>query len=636
MDVLLASTITEVIMRLNLFLPMFLLLAASTAVAEPMLESDIPFRCGSWEIRYEVNMDGSFVETEKWSRTVLKENALEGAKKASITFSTSVAKGEILEAYTVKKSGQRIDAPKNSYQVRISDGYEKASPLYSDETTISVVFPDLAAGDTTVFSSRIVNSEGMFPNQFSTAHHFSRFLALDDVSIEITAPASMDLRTRSYFLAERKPMIKDGKQILRWTYRNRIPEKWTPADAGIYVIGDEPSLYVSTFRSYKEITDAYGARATPKAAVTERVRQLATGIVTDKGTPEMQARALYDWVAKNISYGGNCIGIGAVVPRDLSVVLDNKLGDCKDHATLLQALLASRGIESEQALINAGMLYQLPEVPVVSAVNHVINFVPEMNLFLDSTSSETPFAMLPMSLGEKPVLLVSHYREGMKTPSMAQYGHEQTVRTHIRIKADGSAEGDTEVSLRGVPAIGARALMRVVPGGQEELVAKRMLESQGMHGAGTLKLEDPDPLVDTYRFNMSFSLQDFVTVGTATGISVKPVIGTFYPIERFIASAYELEPGKPQICSGGRSVEEYVVEFPEMMNILAIPKDYELLNPIVDYRATYRKSENTLTIHRELMDKTSTNICEPQYLADYKKAILSIARDLKSQILVGE
>lgn len=609
---------------------------ASPALAEPMPETDIPYRYISWDIKYDVNADGSFVVTEKWSRTVLKENMLEWAKNASITFSTSVAKGEILEAYTVKKSGLRIDAPKNSYQVNISDGYKKASPLYSDQTTISVVFPDLAVGDTMVFSSRVTNSEGMFPNQFSASHGFSTFMALDNASIEIIAPAAINLKTRSYFLDEQKPEKKEGKQILRWTYRNKTPEKWTPADNGIYTVGDGPALYVSTFRSYKEIVDAYGARATPKAVVTERVKKLAMEIVADKKTPETQARALYDWVAKNISYGGNCIGIGAVVPRDLSVVLDNKMGDCKDHATLLQALLASRNIESEQALINAGGAYQLPDVPVVSAVNHVINYVPGMNLFLDSTSSDTPFGMLPMQLGEKPVLLVTHYREGMKTPSTAQYGHEQTMRTHIRIKSDGSATGDTAVSLKGMPAITARAVMRKVQGGQEELVVKSMLESQKMHGSGTLKKDDPEPLIDTYKLSMSFSLQDYVTVGVATGMAVKPVAGSFFPIEHFLASAYEPEPKKPQTCSGGKSIEEYVLEFPDTLKIVAIPKDYEHSSALIDYRATYRQAKNTLTVRRELKDKTSTNVCSPQVMADYKKSILSIARDLKAQVLVSD
>ncbi len=608
----------------------------STALAEPMPESDIPYRYLYRDVKYDVNADGSFVETTKWSRTVLKENSLERLKNASVTFSTSVAKGEILEAYTVKKSGQRVDAPRDSYQVTISDGYKKASPLYSDETTISVVFPDLAVGDTVVFGARVTNSEGIFPDQFSISNGFSRFSALDNASVEITAPATMNLRTRSYFLDEQKPVVRDGKQVLRWTYQNAKPEKWTPADNGIYAIGEWPTLYVSTFRNYKEIVDAYGKRATPKAAVTERVKKLATEIVADKKTPELQARALYDWVAKNIAYGGNDIGIGTVVPRDLTVVLDNRTGDCKDHATLLQALLASRNIESEQALINAGGIYQIPDVPVVSSVNHVITYVPAMDLFLDATSSDTPFGMLPMGLGEKPVLLVTHYREKTKTPSTALYGHEQTMRTHITIKSDGTATGETEVSLKGLPAIAARAAMRRIPAGQEDFLVEKLLEAQGMHGKGALKKDDPEPLLDTYKLSMSFDLKDYATVGSASGLLVKPVVRSFLPVEGFLASAYEPESKRSQSCSGGKSVEEYVLEFPDTLKIVAIPKDYEQSGALLDYRATYRQSKNTVTVRRELKDKTSTNVCTPQFVAEYKKAILSIARDLKAQVLVSD
>jgi hypothetical protein len=476
----------------------------------------------------------------------------------------------------------------------------------------------------------------MFPNQFSILHYFSRFTAYDDVSIEINAPAAMNLKHQSYFLTEQKPVNINGKQTFRWTYRNKAPENWTPADKGISVVGDDPSLYISTFKGYQEITEAYGARATPKAAVNDRVKQLASEIVSDRSTPETQAHALYDWVTKNISYGGNCIGIGAVVPRDLNVVLDNKLGDCKDHATLLQALLAARGIESEQALINSGSLYQLPSVPVVSAVNHVINFIPKLNLFLDSTSSYTPFGMLPVGLGEKPVLLVSHYREGQKTPSTAQYGHEQIMRTDIRINADGSAKGKMDLMLKGLPAIGARAIMRIIPGGQEEFVAKKLLESQGTHGSATLQKDDPTALLDTYKLSISFSLEDFVTVGTTTGIQVKPVVMSFFPIEGFLKNVYEPTANKPQMCSGGLSIEEYVLAFPESLKIIGIPKDFELSTAIIDYKATYRKSANTLTVRRELKDKTATDVCSPEYATDYKKIMLRIAKDLKSQILLSD
>ncbi|MGB9080440.1 MAG: transglutaminase-like domain-containing protein, partial [Desulfuromonadaceae bacterium] len=472
--------------------------------------------------------------------------------------------------------------------------------------------------------------------QFSVVHDFSRYMAYDDVAIEITAPVTMDLKHKNYFLTEQKPIKKDGKQTWRWTFQNKIPEKWTPSDSGISVVGDEPSLYVSTFNSYKEIAEAYGVRAMPKAAVTERVKKLASEIAADRTTPELQAQALYDWVAKNISYGGNCIGVGAVVPRDIDVILDNRMGDCKDHATLLQALLAAKSIDSNQALINAGTLYQLPSIPVVSSMNHVINFVPSLNLFLDSTSTSTPFGMLPIVLGEKPVLLVSNYREGTKTPSTAQYGHEQILRTKLRINANGSATGSMDLRMKGLPGISARAAWRNFPREQEEFAAKKMLEAQGSHGTGIITKDDPTALLDSYNFSIAFNLEDYVPVGSATGILIRPAAVSFLPIEGFLQNAYGPLPKKQHICVGGKSVEEYELEFPESMNIVAIPKDFAVSGAIIDYKATYRKSANTLTVRRELKDKTASNICSPEYAADYKKIMLSIAKDLKSQILLSD
>jgi len=607
----------------------------SIAIAEPVSEADIPVRCTSWHIVYDVNADGSFVESQKWSMVILKESSMENHKSASVTFSTSVAKGEILEAYTLKKSGQRIDVPKSSYQVSADDGYNSASPLYSDETRISVIFPDLTVGDTTVFSYRITNGEGMFPNHFSIAHGFSRYQAFDDVSVKVVAPKAMKLRHEAFFLTPQKPLEMEGKQVLEWTYQNRRPEKWTTADSGISFVGDEPSLYVSTFASYREIAEAYGSRATPKAVATVRVKALAAQIVNDKAAHDVQAHAIYDWVTRNISYGGNCIGIGAVVPRDLDVVLDNKMGDCKDHATLLQALLAARNIESEQALVNGDRRYDLPKVPVVATINHVINYLPGLKLYLDSTASTVPFGMIPMSLGEKPVLLVSHFREGAKIPSTAQYGHEQYMRTRIRINPDGTATGSARITLKGIPALSMREGMRGLRGDQEELAVRRILELQGVHGTGTLQKDDPTELLDAYNFSISFNLEDLLVVASTTGIPIKPVASSPFPIGTFMAGAYEPAPKKATVCAGGRSVEEYLYEFPASMTIVGFPTDFEYSSTAFDYRATYRKSGNELTVTRDLRDKTATNLCSPEYAADYQKSARSILRDLRSQVLIS-
>ncbi len=623
-------------MKKIVLLAVLLLMRLSVAVAEPMSDADIPFRYTSDSIEYDVNADGSYTDTQRWSTIVLKDSALQGCKSASVTFSTSVAKGEILEAYTLKQSGKRIDAPKSSYQVSTNDGYASGSPLYSDETTITVMFPELAVGDTTVFTYRVTNREGMFPDQFSIYRVFSRFQAYDDVSIKITAPRTMHVRTKQYFLSAQPVVEKDGKQILQWSFQNRKPEKWTPADTGIAIVGDEPSLYVSTFDSYRQIAEAYAKRAVPKAAVTERVKALASQIIGDRRTPEARARALYDWVAKNITYGGNCIGIDAVVPRDIDVVLDNRMGDCKDHATLIQALFAAENIESEPALINAGDMYELPPVPVVGAVNHVINYVPGMKLFLDSTASYVPFGMVPAALGEKPVLLVSHFRDGARVPSTAQYGHEQIMRTKIRINPDGTATGTTQISLKGDPAIGARYYMRRLRGDQEDYMVRAVLRSQGVHGTGTILKDDPAELLDAYEYGFTFKLEDLIVAASTIGMPIQPVVSSSLPISAFVRGAYEPTPKKANVCSGGHSVEEYDYVFPASITIVGYPKDFTFSSPAIDYTATYRKSGNSLVIKRELRDKTATNVCTPGYEDEYQKSARAIMRDIKAQVLLRE
>ncbi len=239
-------------------------------------------------------------------------------------------------------------------------------------------------------------------------------------------------------------------EIIEWSYTNPKPIQTERRDFSVYDPAKESGFAFSTFKTYADIAAAYGERALPKAAVTERINKLAGEIVKDKTAPREQARALYEWVALNITYAGNCIGIGAVVPRDLSFILDNKMGDCKDHATLLQALLAARGIKSTQALVNAGSMYRLPKIPTVFNVNHVINYLPTFDLYVDSTSDSTPFGMLPYSDQDKPTLLVEGFKDGTKTPVPPIGSNKQHIKSTFKIAPDGTVSGSIEVSQHGI------------------------------------------------------------------------------------------------------------------------------------------------------------------------------------------
>ena len=73
------------------------------------------------------------------------------------------------------------------------------------------------------------------------------------------------------------------------------------------------------------------------------------------------------------------------MPNDPETVLARRYGDCKDAATLLMALLAAKAIEGEAALVNTAPAYGLNEVPTVGTFNHVIVYLPQLDLYADPT-----------------------------------------------------------------------------------------------------------------------------------------------------------------------------------------------------------------------------------------------------------
>jgi transglutaminase-like putative cysteine protease len=615
----------------GILLSLGLFVAFPTAVIAQ--ESDAPSRQERYQIDYVLNPDGSHVETRHLEVRILKEAALSWAKQTSVSYSTSVQKAEVIEAYTRKADGRRVDAPKANYQLSVNSGREKDAPAFSDYTSLSVIFPEVAVGDLVVFEYKITQIEPIFPGHFSVMERFPMQVAYDDVKVRVDAPLSLPLRFDVRDLKEARNVEKEGRRIIEWSYSNGKPEKTKRKNWSVYNPESAPGVTISTFRDHADIARAYGARAEPKAAVTDRIRKLAEEITANAKAPRDQARSLYDWVATNITYAGNCVGVGAVVPRDMDFVLDNKMGDCKDHATLLQALLAAKGIRSTQALVNAGSSYDLPKLPVVSMVNHVINYLPDFDLFVDSTSDSTPFGMLPFNSAYKPVLLVDGSRQGARTPALRPGVNHQRVKSVIRIQPDGSAKGEMEFAQKGMFAVSARDRFRSVTPEMEEEMMKSVFSGDGRVGFGKLTKDDPKGLLDVYAYKVAFEKPEFVQLPGAGAFSIAPFFYSEAPIQSLLWEAQQPEQPFDFACTSGVSIEEYKYHFPKNMKVLAVPKNVAVSNATFSYRATYALKGDTLSVTRTVEDRTPGNICTPQSFSEFRKVALKALQDVKAQVV---
>jgi transglutaminase-like putative cysteine protease len=603
---------------------------ANAAAGDPL---DLQIRFNRYHQNFLINADGTATESTEWSKKILKETALEGTKRASIGYSTSAEKAKVILAYTLKANGRRINVPKDNYQLEVNSGKDKDSPVYSDRSTLTVIFPDVAVGDSVVFAYKITQTEPIFPKHYSTSQVFFNAVAFDDVRVKFDYPASLWVQYEARGMKQIENSTKGNRKIVEWHYANPHPVKTERRDYTVFDSDKETGYAFSTFKSYADIAAAYGMRAIPKAAVTDRIVKLAAEIVKDRTGDKDQARALYDWVATNITYAGNCVGIGAVVPRDIAFILDNKMGDCKDHATLLQALLAARGIKSTQALVNSGPSYQLQKIPVVSTVNHVINYLPAFDLYVDSTSSSTPFGMLPFGDQDKPVLLVEDFKPDTKTPVPPIDSDRLKVTSLVSLTSDGSVSGSVEVFQNGVTAADSRVWAREITKDVENDLVKNIFRQKGLVGSGKIEKDDPTELSNVYHYKISFDGEKFLKFPGTGAFYVYPPMGIGSSIYDSMRSSTEVEKEVDVTCTGGTISEDYVFELPQSMKVLSIPDDMNISSDVLQYTATYQLDSNVLKVKRTLEDRTKGNVCSPQEMANYKKVADKVLDNLKEQVL---
>jgi hypothetical protein len=186
-------------------------------------------------------------------------------------------------------------------------------------------------------------------------------------------------------------------------------------------------------------------------------------------------------VSKNIRYVGFEIGQGGVVPHPADEIIDAQYGDCKDHVTLLQALLAAKGIVSEGALVNAGDDYWKPGIPLpIGLFDHIITYIPGAKIFVDSTAQYAPFGVLPPQEEGKPALLTGTATTPaalVTLPYDAPSSDRLTSLTKVSISADGTETGSSTV--QGPAATGVPAALDVQRAGQRQFYLCRPAQPGG-------------------------------------------------------------------------------------------------------------------------------------------------------------
>jgi len=180
-----------------------------------------------------------------------------------------------------------------------------------------VVFPNVAAGDTVVYTIKRT-SKPFFPGQFFSGGFFQRELAFEDAQINVTLPKAMAAHVEVHGVEHR---VTEGEQTTTHSFLYRNPRPPMAEATGLSVWDTDPRFIISTFADYTAVAAAYRGLANEKAAVTPRIQALADDIAAGASDRREQAHRIYDWVSEHIRYVAVYLGNGGYVPQTVATLM---------------------------------------------------------------------------------------------------------------------------------------------------------------------------------------------------------------------------------------------------------------------------------------------------------------------------
>ena len=246
-----------------------------------------------------------------------------------------------------------------------------------------------------------------------------------------------------------------------------------------------PIFAITSTQNWEDIGKTYYKNSLSREADTADIHELADSITDAAKTTSEKARKIYTWVAKNINYLSISYNLeDNLVPHQVEDIIRHGYGDCKDQTLLLQTLLKAKGIYSEAALVDWSNSYSDLPVPSIMQFNHIVLYIPELDIFLNPVTPFLPFGVLDDSLTEKRVVFATPEGRVGRLPAFSAATNSYRLDNHSELRPDGSLIGTTTVSGTGIIDLQIREIL--ASWGSGEWKANSILADSDTGGFGQI------------------------------------------------------------------------------------------------------------------------------------------------------
>jgi hypothetical protein len=548
-----------------------------------------------------------------------------------LTWSASTEKLDVVLARIDKPDGRSIVMPPSAIRESPPMGDEYFHE-YSDEKRLIITFTDAENGDLILVRTHRDVFKPRVPGGFMAAPMLDRSVGWEETNYTISVPAGMPFLVETHGFDEQPELIKDRMMHYLHSPKVGVP----PKEVTVLGAFDRlPRFAVSTFRDWDEFGKAYASVLLPHAKVTPAIAAMAAKLAAGAPNKGYEARALFEWVRDNVRHVTIPLEESKPDPHDAEWIMTKLYGDDKDHAVLLYALLAARGIPAEIVLLNASNTATIPDPPNIRPMDHLILFLPSLNLYTDSTLREAPFGVLPFPELGKPVIHLGGAGIARRQIPMPPSGSTMTtMKTEMTLDADGNVTGTTMTKARGAFGLWLRSVVRSI-GPDNTGAAVTMLRQHGTPGTGSFTFDPPDTRGDDYTVRGTFQLANqsallhggFFALWTGLRILPRPgdVLGG--PL-----NLRDLSKKQPTFCYPGVETEELGLTLPEGRELGSVPPDTVIDTEQVRYRSHWTMDGQHITVTREFQSLLPGPVCDGATREEMADVLTRIRADLVSPV----
>lgn len=503
------------------------------------------------------------------------------------------------------------------------------APMFSSEHLRFVAFPAVRPGDTLQLSYTLTDHARLFPGTFTSKTYFPLTEAFDDAQVTLDTPAGMLIHIDARGVRIVSDSVQNARHVRVYGYRTPASGPVREQAESVSPLDSSPYVVATNVADYAQLGKIYAQGAQPQMLSSDAIRKLTDRITRNVTDRRQQAVIIYNWVSRNIRYVAAWVGSGPVVPHGADQVLHHGYGDCKDHDALFIAMLGVKGIRGESVLVNLGNSYRLPAVATLAVFNHAITWLPELQVFADTTSGFAPFGILSFSTSDKPAL-DTVTGQMLHTPVQTGENSVATSSYTIQVNEDGSADVHGSVLLNGQATITPRQWLSRV---KTDRLGEELLKRAGLTGMLHIAPRERAPLDASLELDLTGTVDNLALMPGPAALAIN-TMPTYNSIKSF--ADYVLTRAGQSIdgpCVGTTVHEHYDVALPASARIIAIPPNADIDDGTINYRARYHQSGQVVEIDRVLQRHFKTNVCSGATLTQWHATALDIANDLKRQIL---